>query len=52
MIRATAERIHADFIITRNIKDFRGSKITALTPAELFSRLAGVDAAVEMGTTD
>ena len=29
---ATAERLHADFIITRNVKDFRSSKIMALTP--------------------
>ena len=36
---ATAERIHADYIITRNIKDFRGSKTTAFTPAELLARL-------------
>lgn len=27
---ATAQRIHADFIITRNIKDFAKSKILAL----------------------
>jgi hypothetical protein len=26
-------------IITRNIKDFRGSKTTAFTPAELLARL-------------
>ena len=36
---ATAERIHADFIITRKIKDFCGRKIIAFTPAELLARL-------------
>ena len=31
---ATAERIHADSIITRNVKDFKQSKIVAFTPTE------------------
>ncbi len=31
---ATAERIHADYIITRNVQDFRGSKVPALTPTD------------------
>ena len=35
----TAERIKADFIITRNVRDFKSSKITALTPAEYLTRL-------------
>ncbi|MDO5425650.1 MAG: PIN domain-containing protein [Eubacteriales bacterium] len=33
-----AERIHADYIITRNIRDFKGSKVMALTPKELIAR--------------
>jgi predicted nucleic acid-binding protein len=36
---ATAERIHADYIITRNVKDFQGSEIMALTPSELLARI-------------
>ena len=36
---ATAQRIHADFIITRNIKDFAKSKILAFTPTELLARI-------------
>ena len=36
---ATAERIHADNIITRNVKDFKQSKIVAFTPTELLARL-------------
>ena len=36
---ATAQRIHTDFIITRNIKDFAKSKILAFTPAELLPRI-------------
>lgn len=36
---ATAERIHADNIITRNIKDFKQSKIVAFTPTEFLARL-------------
>jgi len=35
----TAERIHADFIITRNVKDFAKSKIVAFTPSELIARI-------------
>ena len=30
----TAQRVHADCIITRNIKDFKQSRIVALTPSE------------------
>ncbi|MGN1404856.1 MAG: hypothetical protein ACI4WM_01190 [Erysipelotrichaceae bacterium] len=36
---ATAQRMHADFIITRNIKDFTKSKIPAFTPVELLIRI-------------
>lgn len=36
---ATAERLHADFIITRNVKDFRSNKIMALTPTEFLARI-------------
>lgn len=35
----TAERIHADYIVTRNVRDFLKSKITAFTPAELLGRM-------------
>ena len=34
-----AERLNADFIITRNVRDFRKSKVTALTPTEFIARL-------------
>ena len=34
-----ADRIKADHIITRNIRDFKGSKAMALTPAELLNRI-------------
>ena len=30
----TAERIHADYIITRNVRDFSKSKVMAFTPSE------------------
>lgn len=36
---AAAERIHADYIITRNVRDFKKSKVTAFTPAEFLARL-------------
>ena len=35
----TAERIHADNIITRNVRDFSRSKVIAFTPDELLARL-------------
>ena len=34
----TASRIKADFIVTRNVRDFKNSSITALTPAEILER--------------
>ena len=36
---ATAERITADFIVTRNVRDFKQSKVIAFTPAELIARI-------------
>lgn len=36
---ATAERIHADYIITRNVRDFSQSKVMAFTPSELLARI-------------
>ena len=36
---ATAERIMADSIITRNVRDFRNSKVIAFTPPEYIARL-------------
>lgn len=35
----TAERVHADYIVTRNVKDFTQSKVAAFAPAELLARL-------------
>lgn len=34
-----ASRIGAKYIITRNIKDFADSRVTAIKPSELFERL-------------
>ena len=36
---ACASRIRANFIVTRNIKDFAESKVTAITPLELIDRI-------------
>ena len=33
---ATAEKINAAYIITRNTKDFQDSSVKALTPEEFF----------------
>lgn len=35
----TAERVHADYIITRNVRDFAKSKVLAFTPSELLARI-------------
>ena len=35
---ATAKRIHADHIITRNVKDFKKSEVIAFTPSEFLAR--------------
>ena len=35
----TAKRIDADFIITRNVKDFMKSSIPAYTPLEFMQRV-------------
>ena len=34
----TAKRIHADHIITRNVKDFTKSEVMAFTPSEFLAR--------------
>lgn len=36
---ATASRINADYIITRNAKDFEGSTVKAITPEEYFAEI-------------
>ena len=36
---ATARRIHAECIVTRNIRDYLQSKVPAFTPAELLEKI-------------
>ena len=36
---ACAARIKADYIVTRNVRDFQGSKIAAIKPSELLERI-------------
>ena len=36
---AIAEQIDADYIITRNVRDFTKSKVIAFTPTELLARI-------------
>ena len=36
---AIAERIHEDCIITRNVKDFKESRVIAFSPAEYLTRI-------------
>ncbi len=38
MQAATAKRVHADYIITRNVRDFQKSKVVAFTPTEFLMR--------------
>lgn len=35
-----AKRIHANYIVTRNIKDFLNSEVMAIKPSELIERLS------------
>ncbi len=35
-----ATRLKADFIVTRNLKDFKSSKVMAIKPSELIERMA------------
>lgn len=39
LLRSAQKKVAADFIITRNTKDFSRSSIRALTPKELFKEL-------------
>ena len=39
LVACCAERIKADYAVTRNVKDFRESSVEAITPQELFARL-------------
>ena len=34
-----ASRVRADYIVTRNIKDFKNSPVPAIKPSELFDRI-------------
>lgn len=35
-----ASRLKADFIVTRNLKDFKNSKVMAIKPSELIERIS------------
>ena len=39
LVARCAEKIKADYIVTRNVKDFRSSSVAAVTPEELFDRV-------------
>ena len=39
LVARCAEKIGADYIVTRNVKGFAASKVEAVTPEELFTRL-------------
>lgn len=35
LLMETANRVHADYIVTRNLKDFKNSKVPAIPPQKL-----------------
>lgn len=35
----TAQKVHADYIVTRNVRDFTKSRVIAFTPSELLARI-------------
>ena len=35
----TAQKVHADYIVTRNVRDFKKSRVIAFTPSELLARI-------------
>ena len=39
LVAQCAEKIKADYIVTRNVKDFKAASVEAITPEELFARL-------------
>lgn len=39
LVARCAEKIGADYVVTRNVRDFADSTVEAVTPEELFSRL-------------
>lgn len=39
VVDAVAERNHADYILTRNIKDFTGAAVPAITPTDFLKQL-------------
>lgn len=45
LVAQCARKINADYIVTRNVKDFRESAVRAITPEELFEILKqrGID---------
>lgn len=40
LVACCAQKANADYIITRNVKDFARSSVKAITPAELFDEFA------------
>lgn len=38
---ACAEEYHLDYIVTRNVKDFKGGSVPAITPADLLEKVNG-----------
>lgn len=39
LVARCAEKIQADYLVTRNVKDFQASSVEVVTPEELFDRL-------------
>jgi hypothetical protein len=43
LVVCVAEATGSDYIITRNVPDFAGSPIPALTPSEFLETIAGIE---------
>ena len=44
----TAKRVNADFIITRNVRDFAASKVAVFTPSEWLEQVQGLNWTAEL----
>ncbi len=43
-MNVTAEATQSDFIVTRNVADFTGSSVSAITPIKFLEHLATIEA--------
>jgi hypothetical protein len=44
LVASIAEATGSDYVVTRNVKDFEGSPVSAITPADFLEALADIEA--------